>query len=136
MMQVKHLPFSPDIEKEKIQIDFSLKPKRKRVGVEFSICFCQSFIRKKLKTLQIKLGAASLLLGSRREVAFGETEPEGLHFAGPGAGNVGLLGEGDVRRSTTDFPALRDTCVFWRKKKRHFHRTVALQGRSHQLHST
>lgn len=49
---------------------------------------------------------------------------------------MGLLGEGDVSTSMTNFPALRDACVFWRKKKGHFHRTVAPQGRSHQLHGT
>lgn len=53
----------------------------------------------------------SLLLGSRTEAAFG------LHFAGPGVGCTGLLGEGDVSTNTTDCPALRDARVFWRKKK-------------------
>lgn len=46
VVKVKHLPFSPDRQKEKIQINFSLKPKRKRVGVEFSIS-SQSSVRKK-----------------------------------------------------------------------------------------
>lgn len=30
---------------------------------------------------------------------------------------MGLLGEGDVSPSTTDFPALRDASVFWQKER-------------------
>ena len=106
MRKVKNLSFFPDIQKEKIQINFSLKTEGRRNLV--FVC-SQSFITKKIKDFAHEIGVG---------VAFGEADPEELHFfVRPGAESVQLFGEGDLNTSTIDFPDLRPACVFWRKKK-------------------